>query len=248
MQHVEWTQTDKKSTKILENEVQLWKIKAVQNRNKISSLKKILSNEEKLKSEKFRFEKDSFTYITAHATLRLLISNYINISAKEITFKTNQYGKPDILFPDKTKLRFNLSHSNNQILIGFTLNESIGVDVEKIKRSEENYSILYHFFSEKEKEEFSRIPDQKKPETFFFSWNCKEAFVKATGKGLSLPLNSFAISIESLLQPKIVLNDYKESIDWNIKTFFTDKDFSSSVVVSGEISNYYFFDAENIVK
>ena len=123
------------SFSLSEKVVHIWQIDTkLISEDKQLLLRELLSNDEIERASKFKFDYDRDFYIKGTGLLRLLIQNYTGVSAYDISFSQNKYGKPYILNgQNNTKLNFNLSNSQNWLCIGFVLNESIGVDLEIIK-------------------------------------------------------------------------------------------------------------------
>src|SRR2546423_7139939 len=92
-------------------------------------------------------------------------------------------------------LQLNVSHSAGIVLLAFTRRREIGVDIEQIRRDFDLPAIANRFFSVEEQEQLARMSDQERPEGFFRCWTRKEAYIKATGDGLSLPLSQFDVSL-----------------------------------------------------
>ncbi|HKG53037.1 MAG TPA: 4'-phosphopantetheinyl transferase superfamily protein, partial [Anaerolineales bacterium] len=120
-------------------------------------------------------------------------------------FYYNQYGKP-FLAPEFSSylLNFNLSHSGSMALYAITRNMEIGVDIECIQSDFEYEEIAQRFFSVNEVAVLRTIPTEKKLEAFYNCWTRKEAYIKALGKGLSLPLDSFEVSFAPWESPLLI--------------------------------------------
>jgi 4'-phosphopantetheinyl transferase len=119
-------------TKILsQNQVHVWCVNFDVSEKRLNHLNALLSEDEIVKASKFHFKKDKNCSIITRGTLRLLSSKYLNIKPEDIPFKNGEFGKP--YYDLKTKLKFNVSHSGNMAVIGFVLNDDIGVDIEEMK-------------------------------------------------------------------------------------------------------------------
>jgi 4'-phosphopantetheinyl transferase len=153
----------------------------------------ILSPDEKARALRFQFEIHQKRFTISRTLLRYLLSLYLSISPQEIIFGYTTYRKPYVKFPPSPSLYFNLSHSDNTVIYAFSCLH-IGVDIENIK---ENYpiGIVERFFSSLEKKAWASLPQEEKISGFYRIWSRKEAIIKAIGKGLSIPLNSFSVSI-----------------------------------------------------
>jgi|GEM_PF-1158606 len=160
---------------------------------------KILSDDELIRADKFHFEIDKNRFICSRGLLRKLLSLYTSISAKEISFEFNEYGKPSLLKNhNSTDLHFNLSHSKNFMSVGFTKHALIGVDVELIKPLKDHLEIANRFFSDPEIEQLNSFSTDKILGGFYYCWTAKEAVIKLSGEGLSYPLKDFDVKLKEL--------------------------------------------------
>jgi 4'-phosphopantetheinyl transferase len=170
--------------------VNVWLIDVVTDSQVIEQLKNSLNEEEVRRASRFAFEKDRNQFITAHGTLRTLLSKCLEITSSEIQFKKDKNKKPQILFP-LTSLKFNISHSENKILISISEVET-GVDVEMIKPGMEFKELIKTYFSNTEQQ---KILDAAQPaETFYKYWTRKEAVLKASGIGITDELKKIEVS------------------------------------------------------
>ncbi len=153
----------------------------------------ILSTDEQKKAAAFLFEADRQLYATAHVFLRQTLSRYAQIAPRDWRFHVNQYGKPEIVNDGCQAIQFNLSHTQGLVAVALTLNQPVGVDIEQGDRSLRDLAALSrHVFAQQEAADVLSGDD---PETqrhkFFTYWTLKEAYIKARGMGMSLPLKKF---------------------------------------------------------
>lgn len=172
--------------------------RAVDDPDLLSRCRSVLSADEILKADRFRFDKDRHMSITARALLRFLLSEYTGRPPRSFVFTANSYGKPSLAGPGKTgpeisDLRFNLSHSSGMVVCGLALGREVGVDVENPDRKTDP-DISGRFFAPSEAGLVARCPEPEKKACFYDIWTLKEAFIKARGKGLSIPLDSFSVN------------------------------------------------------
>jgi 4'-phosphopantetheinyl transferase len=97
---------------------------------------------------------------------------------------------------ENERLEFNLSHSGDRILIGASSCGPLGVDVERLSRKVEFESLSDRYFSPEEADAIRLHPEKGRRRAFFDTWVCKEAFLKAVGDGLTMPLDSFVVHFE----------------------------------------------------
>ena len=155
-----------------------------------------LSEEERDRAARFHFEIDRRRFAVTRTCLRLLLAKYTQEDASRLEFCYAEYGKPSLSAP-ATDVRFNVSHSHDLALLAFTRGREIGVDVEYVRPEVEIESLAQRFFSLQEGAAIRSLSEDAKVKAFFHCWTCKEAFLKAKGFGLSVPLDSFDVSVNS---------------------------------------------------
>jgi len=160
----------------------------------LETFSEVLSPEERARSLKFHFERDRRTFTVCRGTLRRLISFYTGQDAGSIRFRLGSHGKPSLMGEHACDLRFNVSHSGQLALLAFSLNQEIGVDVE-FKREEVDFvSLAEMSFSREERAAVLACPPADRADLFYEYWTCKEACIKADGRGLSVPLDQFSVA------------------------------------------------------
>jgi len=231
----------KKKIYLLQNQVHIWFINFNISEDDITLLYKFLSEDEIVKASKFKFNKDKICSIITRGALRLLSSKYLNIKPEDIPFKYGDYGKPDYDF--KTNLKFNISHSGQMAVIGFVLNDDIGVDIEEIKTNFDVLDIASNYFSNSEIEALKNLSLESQTKGFYRCWTRKESFIKANAKGLSFPLDSFSVSIDSDEKTELLETnwDKNETDLWKLFSFSPQKNYIGAVSVKGNIQNIKYF-------
>jgi len=161
-----------------------------------NSLRQFLCRDELERAERFHFERDRGRFIVRRGLLRSLLGRYLNVEAADIDFAYNDYGKPGLGSSlERHALRFNISHSNGLAMFAFTLGMEVGVDVEYGQREVEYERLAERYFSPYEREAIQSLPPESKQEAFYLCWTRKEAYIKAHGEGLSLPLDQFDVTV-----------------------------------------------------
>lgn len=219
-----------------EDYVSIWYLNIREDAGYYNFLYSLLSEDEKQKAGKFKFQNDRVTSVLARGSLRLLLSKQLDCNAKDITFYYGEYGKPSLIKNNKT-LKFNVSHSKDMIVIALCNNYDIGVDIEYIKRDFDVFDIVENYFSKKEIKTLNSLPKPEQTAAFFRGWTRKEAFIKAKAKGLSFPLDSFSVSIDSDDKAELyeTIWDVNEKASWNISPIIIAKDYKAAVAVKGKI-------------
>src|SRR5437773_665542 len=154
-----------------------------------------LTPDERTRSARFQFERDQQRFIVARAVLRDLLGRYLQIQPGKISFVYNAFGKPDLGSEFANRLKFNLSHSAGLALIAIATASDVGVDLEYIRAQSDYADIARRFFSAAEVDYLIALPGHLYAEAFFSCWTKKEAYLKAHGEGLAIPLNSFSVPL-----------------------------------------------------
>lgn len=179
-----------------ENEVHLWRIDLDAMRSNEARWQKLLSVDEAARASRFRFAADRQRYTISRGSLRTILAAYLATDAKGLGFSYSSKEKPSLSAAHSEKgVTFNISHSGSVVLLAFSRRREIGVDVEQVRVDFEVEAIAQRFFSAHEQQQLAALPEGQKFETFFRCWTRKEAYIKATGDGLSLPLHQFDVSI-----------------------------------------------------
>jgi 4'-phosphopantetheinyl transferase len=187
----------------MQNKIQVWKIVFSDFYPQIDKLITFLSPEEQQKASAFIKLQSRYNFIITRAALHILLCN--SLKNKKNKLKYNKYGKPSI-DKEPTPLHFNISHAENLALVAFSDYE-IGIDVEFMRDNVNFVELAKRFFSQ---EEYTAVISQSptmQREVFFNIWSKKEAIIKAIGRGLSHPLNSFTVDW-SKNEQLIAINDY----------------------------------------
>lgn len=153
----------------------------------------LLSPDEIARMKGFRFEKHRSQFLIAHAFLRTVLSRYQGCSPASIGYSLNEYGKPFLrLDTGQSAISFNLSHTDGLACCAIAKDGEIGVDVECTENLAKGDEIAEQFFSSAEFADMMAIEEEDaRKERFCHLWILKEAFIKAKGMGLSLPLDLF---------------------------------------------------------
>jgi 4'-phosphopantetheinyl transferase len=153
--------------------------------------------EERNRAARFVRMYDRCHYTAAHALLRVMLSSFVPVPAKIWRFRLGPQGRPEIE-PGLSALalRFSLSHTDRLVAAAVTLHRDVGLDVEALGRPFDDMDAVVSFFAADEITFLDQCAPELRERTFFEIWTMKEAFVKATGFGLSLPLDKFAVALD----------------------------------------------------
>ncbi len=178
------------------DEVQLWRVDLDALGSDESRWQKVLSPDESARASRFRFPRDRQRYVAARALLRTILGSYLAMDPSGVCFSYSQKEKPSLGPAHASNdVKFNIAHSGGVALLVFTRGREIGVDVEQVRRDFDFEAIARRYFSAREQEQLVALPEEERAEAFFRCWTRKEAYIKATGDGLSLPLSQFDVSL-----------------------------------------------------
>jgi len=219
-----------------ENEVQVWRVDLEAVRAEEPRWQRLLSSDESMRAARFHFPVDRQSFVAARALLRTILAGYLTADPKGLSFSYSKKEKPS-LGPDQADsgVTFNVSHSGGIALLAFARRREIGIDVEQVRRDFDVEAIAKRFFSTQEQEQLVVLPKEKRFEAFFRCWTRKEAYIKATGDGLSLPLDQFDVSIveddsDALLCTR---QDNSEAALWHLRDIPAGAGYVAALCVRG---------------
>ncbi len=201
-------------------------------------VRKYLSPIEQARADRFRFQKDRAAYEKARGVLRFLLGNYFRTNPADIEILTTELGKPYVSkLLNKQILSFNLSHASGLGIYAFTLNHSIGIDVENLRAIPNLEELAARFFSANEQESLRVADPSALTKLFLQYWVRKEAYLKALGLGLSISPEEVDVSFPPIPSPQLTLFQPKIISDpniWSLMDFFpTDESVAALVVDAG---------------
>jgi len=163
----------------------------------IAAARGVLGADEIARADRFVLPDLADTFALARGSLRVLLANRLGVGARDVTFEYGEKGKPALANPRGTTLRFNVSHSGALLVCALVEGEDVGIDVEQHRPLRDRDRLAQRFFSAEECADLAAWPEADRTRVFFECWSRKEAFIKAVGGGLSIPLGSFRVSLAS---------------------------------------------------
>jgi 4'-phosphopantetheinyl transferase len=207
----------------------VWRLELDRPPDEIERLGSLLSAGERSRAARFRFPRDRDRHVVAHGALRIVVGRYLRLHPSAIAFRVGPHGKP-ALTEDPPNLHFNLSHSGDLALIALSGEAPVGVDVEHTRRDPDLEALARRFFSPAEQQALAALPPGERVKGFYQCWTRKEAVIKATGEGLSRPLDSFDVSLGSARPRLLRLDGDPTAADfWSLAELQPGRDYLGAV-------------------
>lgn len=193
--------------------IDVWSVDLEVSDRRAGELRVLLSDDEIARAERFRFERHRRRFVAGRGTLRLLLGAYCDLAPEDVSFEYGDKGKPRLASSlGVTGVHFNLSHSRERALIAVGPTP-LGVDVEFKRQVKEAIAIAKRYFSDNEQLALSSLPAEQVNDAFFTCWTRKEAYVKAVGDGLTIPLRSFDVTFLSDEPPRLTVRSSEDTAE-----------------------------------
>lgn len=220
------------------DEVHVWRVALTQSQEISDHLRRCLAPDELARASRFHFDQDRAHFIVGRAALRSILGGYLAIAPERVEFVYGPQGKPALVEAQRDALtnglEFNLAHSHGLALCALTCGKRVGVDLEQIRPMPDAEQIAERFFSPTELTALRQVTEAGKPDAFFRCWTRKEAFIKADGQGLSMPLDSFDVSLDPQDARLLRLaGDAAAAARWRLATLRPAPDFVAALAVEG---------------
>jgi len=200
------------------------------------SLKVMLAADELARAARFHFDKDRNHFIVARALLRKLLAAYLDVGAGELQISYAEKGKPSLAESRQGSLKFNVAHSHGLAIYAFSWNREVGIDLEFIREDLAEEKIAERFFSQSEIDSMRGLPAELRKQAFFDCWTRKEAYIKARGEGLSIPLDEFDVSLRPGEVAALLRNheDPNEVTRWSMQSVAVPAGYVGALVAQGK--------------
>lgn len=225
---------------LTKDEVHVWRAKLDLTQNTIQSLWRTLATDELARAKRFHFAQDRTRFIAARGVLRTILSLYLEVEPSRVLFSYSAHGKPTLDTKGgsnhgRLPLQFNLSHTGELALYAIAHGRQVGVDVECVRADVAGDRMAAHFFSPHEQAQLKALPPHLQHKAFFTCWTRKEAYLKARGDGLTLPLDQFDVSLQpgrpaALLQTAF---DPGEAARWSLQELQPGRGYAAALAVEG---------------
>lgn len=208
-----------------------------------------LSIDERKQAGRFHRISDRQRYIFSHVMSRIILSEYIGCKPGDVIYKRKDFGKPEIDGINRS-IKFNLSHSENIILLAVSEKHEVGVDVEFIRELTNMDSLFEFTLTNDERRYINEFSTDQKIKIFYRLWTLKESLVKGLGEGLSIPLNTISVLSDNFIrsQTEYPIAPKNEKKDWKIFVLDIDFRYAGAVAVGGSISSVKLFHFEDHLK
>jgi 4'-phosphopantetheinyl transferase len=220
-----------------DGEVHVWRTTLSLPAKSLAGLEPILSADELERMHRFHFERDRRRYLIGRGLLRVLLGHYLGVAPDHLRFDYTPFGKPHLATGQAARaLQFNVSHSGELLLVAVTAGRALGVDVEQIRPDIEVEEIATRFFSSNEQGALGKLTGAAQVDAFFDCWTRKEAYIKAKGEGLSLPLDQFDVALMPGEPARLIETrpDPAEARRWCLTKLDVADGYRAAVVVEGE--------------
>jgi len=179
----------------------------------------LLSSDERDRAARFHFVRDRHRFIVGRSLLRDLLGRYLGCDPRAVRFGYGPKGKPSLAGHHVlSRLSFNVSHSHGTAVLAFAFGRAIGVDIERHPAPDDGDAVASHFFSRDEVRALGSLSATERPSAFLRCWTRKEAYIKARGDGLSLPLDSFDVSVAPGARPALLATRHEplDAARWSL--------------------------------
>ncbi len=200
------------------DEVQVWSVDLDQPASRAGEMFQFLSPDERQRADQFQIKQKRLEHVVCRATLRRLLGKFLSLDPGALLFSYTSRGKPELAGPLAGKLHFNVSHSGSLALIAVTRLCPVGVDVEHVRPRRYDMDVARRFFTAHESAALETLPEAERPAAFFNLWTRKEAWLKATGVGITESLNRVELSFLPGEPARIlsVADDPEEAGKWTL--------------------------------
>ncbi len=214
----------------------------------VSGLRSLLPVEEQARADRFINAEHTRRFVVAYGVMRQILAGYLGATATELRFRMGAHGKPFLESPldDASVIEFNLSHSGNVALLAIARGRAVGVDVEEWDVRVQHLAVSERFFSPMERETLRTLDaDGRVIEGFFAAWSRKEAYLKATGRGITRGLQHFDVSLHPDAPAMLMADrlDADAPSRWTMRAIAPRRGYSGAVVVASPLATLLLFEA-----
>ena len=200
----------------------------------------LLTDGERKRADRFAFPHLTRRWLGGRMALRQVLGRYLQTHPQRIAFGSGVRGKPFVIEAGgaPSALEFNMSDAGDYVMIALATRQALGVDIEAIRAIEEADDIVERNFSTLERDSYRRLPPHRKRTAFFTAWTRKEAYTKAVGLGLYLPLDSFSVVLDPEEPARLIEVDGSpaKAEEWTLRDIAAPPGHLGALVVKGQVS------------
>jgi 4'-phosphopantetheinyl transferase len=221
-------------------DIHVWYVDLDVDTGTVDRLGAVLSGDELARAARFKFDRDARRFVVARGALRAVLGRYLGRPARSLTFMYGAYGKP-ALDEAHAGLDFNLSHSGEVAVIAASWGRAVGVDVELRRPLPDLAALAERSFAPGERSALDAVPEAERPAAFFRCWTRKEAFIKATGRGLAQPLEAFVVTLAPDAPARFldIEGDPAALTRWTLHDLRPPEGYAGALVVDGAVGRVH---------
>jgi 4'-phosphopantetheinyl transferase len=219
-------------------DVHVWAFIIEEPREVVDAWRRVLSDDERRRADRFVHESDRRRWTVARGGLRYLLSRYCDTPPGALAFEQGAAGKPSLTAAAHRHrtIHFNLAHSHGRALLAVGGTRPVGIDLEQARGDFDTIALARHYFCERELEAITAAPVLHQREAFFRHWVAKESVLKAQGVGLSFPLDRFFVTFDAddafaRVQSR---DPSRLDPDWFIRLLAAEEGWHAAVTARGE--------------
>ena len=214
-------------------EVEVWRVELDADEAALARHREILSEDELARADRFVVERPRRQLTITRSVLRRLLGERLGRDPRELEFEYGRDGKPALKGGGAS---FNVSHSHRRALIALALEGVLGVDLEWVREEMRHERVAERYFSVPEREVLRGLPAGEKAAAFFRCWTRKEAWLKAKGTGLRLPLAGFDVTLAPGEPARLLATrfDDEEASRWSLAELDAGEGYAAALAWLGE--------------
>jgi 4'-phosphopantetheinyl transferase len=202
---------------------------------RVAELRRTLADDEAHQADRFAFEQLRAHAVVSRGLLRAILGRYLRVDPHQLVFRYNSYGKPSLAAPHTAEeLCFNVAHSGGLALYALAWGRAVGVDIERMRAGLDHEQLAASVFSAQEQAALRSMPEEEQAAGFFACWVRKEAYIKAVGAGLSLPLDRFAVAFAPGKPARLLHAEGQDPARWWLQALDPGPGYAAALAVRGQ--------------
>jgi 4'-phosphopantetheinyl transferase len=215
------------------DDVHVWQVSLAVD-EQAERLEPLLAADERDRADRFHFPRDRRRFVIGRGSLRVLLGEYLSVAPADVRLDVTPLGKPHLARGPTAGLRFNVAHTDELALFALTWGREVGVDVERERPDVEWRELAQRFFAPAEVAALTALPAEEQRPAFYRCWTRKEAYVKALGLGMQVPLDGFAVTLTDEHAALVhTAHDPAQHRRWALRGLTPAPGFAAAVAVEG---------------